>query len=98
VTEPPKKREPAVLEKTGTIAATSSVSAKIGVDRGLNELRLAVLGIVVTIGLTVGFGVHGAWWIRALSGLGSFALACGAIRYNPVRRRLMSFMHWLTGS
>lgn len=35
------------------------MSAKLSVDRGLNELRLAVLGILVSIGLTVGFGTDG---------------------------------------
>lgn len=96
--KPPEQREPHVYEKSAAITAGSSVSAEITVERGLNELRLAVLGIVVTIGLTVGLGVEAAWWIRVLSGVGSFLLACFAIRIKPVRRRLMSFMHWLTGS
>jgi hypothetical protein len=45
------------------VQATSAVIAKLSVDRGLNELWLAVLGILVTIGLTVGIGFDATWWV-----------------------------------
>jgi hypothetical protein len=64
----------------------------------VNETRLAVLGIVVTIGLTVGIGFDATWWIGVLAGGGSFLLSCFVIRFRPARRQLMSFTHWLTGS
>jgi hypothetical protein len=64
----------------------------------LNQLRLAVLGILVGIGLAVGFGVPGPWTVKLLAGLGSFAASCLLIRWSRTRHLLMAFMHWLTGA
>ncbi len=66
------------------------------VTRALNETRLAVLGILVSIGLTVAFGVGGPWWVELLAGLGSFAVSCGLIRWRTSRNFLMKFMHFVT--
>jgi hypothetical protein len=74
------------------------LSAEGSVERGLNDTRLAVLGIIVTIGLTVGFAVADTWWVGFVAGVGSFVLACALIRWRRSRHLLMSFMHWLTGS
>jgi hypothetical protein len=74
-----------------------STSVKGTVERGLNETRLAVLGILVGIGLAVGFGVPGPWEVKLAAGLGSFAVACLLIRWTWSRHHLMEFMHWLTG-
>ena len=95
--EPDERREPIVREKTmiASVGATA-VDIEFTVDRGLNGVRLAVLGILVGIGLTVGFGVPGPVWVGAVAGAGSFVAACFLIRSKPSRRRLMSFMHWLT--
>jgi hypothetical protein len=90
------ERQPTVYEKSGTIAARASVEASVSVERGLNDIRLAVLGIVVTIGLTVGIGFQATWWVGVVAGLGSLLFACFLIRY--ARQPLMSVMHWLTGS
>ena len=52
--------EPVVHEKEGAWIR-GSVSAEMTVERG--QLGIAVLGIVVTIGLTVGIGFDATWWI-----------------------------------
>lgn len=92
------EREPVVYEKKMTAHVTASASVETSVERGLNETRLAVLGIVVAIGLTVGVGFDETWWIGVRAGGGSFLFSCVVIRFRPARRQLMSFMHWLTGS
>jgi hypothetical protein len=84
-------------EGSATLGARVSISAEGTVERGLNEIRLAVLGILVGIGLAVGFGVPGPWQAQLVAGLGSFAAACLAIRWSRTRHYLMAFMHWLTG-
>jgi hypothetical protein len=96
---PQSERKPVVHEME-MITAPVTVSARVegSVERGLNETRLAVLGIVVAIGLTVGLGFDATWWIGVLAGAGSFLFSCFVIRFRPARRQLMSFMHWLTGS
>ncbi len=73
------------------------ISASGTIERGLNELRLAVLGILVGIALSVAFGVEARWWIQLLAGIAAFAGACFLVWLPPSRRRLMSFMHQLTG-
>jgi hypothetical protein len=73
------------------------VSARLSVDRGLNDMRLAVLGILVAIGLTVGLGVHGEWFVRIAWGVGSVAVAVLLIKWPWSRHKMMLFMHWLTG-
>jgi hypothetical protein len=59
-------------------------------------MRLAVLGILVTIGLSVGFGLEARWWIQVLAGVGAFAAACALVAWTPSCDRLI-FMHRLTG-
>ena len=84
-------------EMTASVTARASISAAGDVERGLNDIRLAVLGILVGIALTVGFGVPVWWPLRVVAGLASFALAAGLIRWPWSRHKLMAFMHWLTG-
>jgi hypothetical protein len=87
-------------EKTGaaSLTATTGMEVSAEVKRGLNDIRLAVLGILVTIGLTVGFGIS-VWcgWWGVLAGIGSFVIACGLIKWGWSRNKLMEFAHWLTG-
>jgi hypothetical protein len=94
--EPDEQRQPVVHEARASLVAGTSMSAKGTVERGLNDTRLAVLGIIVAIGLTVGFGVQGAWWVRILAGLGAFVLTCVLVRWTRSRHYLMEFVHRLT--
>ena len=57
-----------------------------------------MLRILVTIGLTVGFGVQCSWWVRMLAGLGAFAGASALVKWHHSSRWMMAFMHYLTGS
>lgn len=94
--EPGDKRAPIVHDQalTTNVGVRSSVTGTV--ERGLNDTRLAVLGILVAIGLTVGFGMQCAWWVRVVAGLGSFVLACALIKWGRSRHYLMAFVHWLT--
>lgn len=80
------------------MATAAGSAGKPEVIYGLTELRLAVLGIVVGIGLTVGFGVDGTSWVKAAAGAGSFIAACLLIRWRWSRAKLMGFMQWLIRS
>jgi hypothetical protein len=88
------EREPTIYEKTGSLLPAAGLSGEAKVERGLNDLRLGVLGILVGIGLAFGFGVHGPWWVQFVAGGGSFAVACLLFRWRP--SWLMRFVHWLT--
>lgn len=79
------------------VYAVSGVSISGQVERALNGVRLAVLGILVGIALTVGFGVPYSWWVQVLAGVGAFAAGCVLIRWRWSRNHLMEFMHRVTG-
>jgi hypothetical protein len=89
--------EPVTHEGKASLNLGFGGSASATVERGLNDIRLAVLGVLVTIGLTVGFGVSGPLWQRVAWGVAAFAAACGLIAWSRSRHLLMEFMHRLTG-
>jgi ribosomal protein S27AE len=102
---PMEKRQPCprcgstsrTVDGAATLEAAVSTSVRGEVERALNDIRLAVLGILVGIALTVGFGVPGNWWVQVLAGVAAFAAAAFLIWWRPARKRLMAFMHRITG-
>lgn len=98
MSETEEPREPLVhaVELSAQVVGRATITAKESVTRGLNETRLAVLGILVGIALTVGFGIPGSAWIRIAGGVASFIVACTLIKWGTSRHYLMAFMHWLT--
>jgi hypothetical protein len=70
-------------EASAPITATSHVAAEVSVEPGLNDIRLAVLGIIVTIGLTVGFAVTDCWWVGLAAGIGSLSLVPSSVGRAP---------------
>jgi hypothetical protein len=55
------------------------------------------LGILISIGLKVGFDVPGSIWIGPLAAAASIAIV-SCLHWERPRSRLMALMHWLTGS
>jgi hypothetical protein len=53
--------------------------------QGLPELHLAVFGVVLTIGLTVGFGIQAAWPIAVSGGIAASVLVMCAFRFQRTR-------------
>ena len=88
-------REPVIHEKAMTARVTASASGQATVERGLTELRLAVLGIVITIALSVGFGLPTSWPVRLAGGILAFVVVCGLIRWKVSRTWAMRFAAWL---
>jgi hypothetical protein len=83
----------AVVRTVGSVEAV--------VERGVNEMRATVLFLLLTIGLTVGFGAPWSWWARLVGAVvavvASAASVAIALRYPPVRKSVMRLMHVLTG-
>jgi len=97
VTEP-EDREPIVHKQPmAAIVSTSAVTMEPSVVYGLNGIRLCVLGILISIGLKVGFDVPGSIWIGPLAAAASIAIV-SCLHWERPRSRLMALMHWLTGS
>jgi len=63
--------------------------------RALNGVRLAVLGILVTIALGTAALAPGMW--RLPVGVIAFVLTCAALKWPKSQNQLMIFAHWVTG-
>jgi hypothetical protein len=90
-----------VHEKSGVIVGKATVKAEFTVERGVNELRAAVLFLLIAIGVSVGFGAPWNLSERLVAALGaviaSAAFVAVALRWTPARKRVMSLMQFLTG-
>jgi hypothetical protein len=89
------EERPTKHEVEANVTVGIHASAEASVRRGLNEVRLAVLGILVAISLGAAALAPG-WW-RLVAGVGTFALSCLLIRWERSRHLLMEFMHRVTG-
>jgi hypothetical protein len=97
----PPDRAGRTYEKTGRVSTKVTAGAEMGVTRGLNDTRLAILAIMVSIACDFAFGVEGPWWYRVLLGLAVFAgIAVGGhvvlSRERPTHV-VMAFAHWVLG-
>ena len=67
------------------------------VERVLDEVRLALLGVLLSIGLAVGFGVPSPWCVGVASGVLATIVAAVALRSRRGQKWLARLMHWLLG-
>lgn len=67
------------------------------VERVLDEVRLALLGVLLSIGFAVGFGVPGPWWVGGLSGVAATVIAAAVLRSRRSERALARLMHSVLG-
>jgi hypothetical protein len=77
------------------------MSGRDDVDRTELQLQaaaLTLLSVILSIGVTVAFGVTGPWWLRTAVGtavsVGLVAIVAFAARHTPLLRRLA---RWATG-
>jgi hypothetical protein len=66
-------------------------------ELGLSELRLAVLGIVLGVGLSAAaIGLAAAGWVGGLvAGIGSVVAVAFVLRTRGLRRQAMRLARWL---
>jgi DNA-directed RNA polymerase subunit RPC12/RpoP len=90
-------------ELRATVTGKSSVSAKLTVDRGVNEARMAAFAVILATALSVGLAVGFATdvLLGLLTGLtaaaGTALLLATIYRVSAVRRLVMEVMHRITG-
>lgn len=88
---------PAYLGRLET-GGVSSISLSLTVEQALDEIRLAVLGIVVGVAVGVGFGAGeavGAWWAGVASFFATFPVLALLLRWAPSRRLRAWYGDWL---
>jgi hypothetical protein len=87
-----------LVEAAATLSARATITAAGAVERGLNDVRLGVLGFIVAIGTGAASVASPAGWEVALPvGVVAFAATCGAVRWRRSRHLLMEFAYRLTG-
>jgi hypothetical protein len=61
---------------------------------------ITLLGVLLSVGVTVGFGVKGPWWLRVLAGLGTVAVLVGVVKLGTASGRgpLARAANWIIGS
>jgi hypothetical protein len=71
-------------------------------DRSLSLTTggLTLLGVILSIGFTVGFGVNGPLWLRLLSGLGSILLLVAIVKLGTAAGRgpIARLADWVIGA
>jgi hypothetical protein len=87
----PSPRQPLTIEKELSVTAKSTTSVSGLVDRVMDGLRLTVLGVLLGIGLAVGFGVGAACedvLLGVLSGTGAMVAFVVLVRVRWTRKLL----------
>ena len=60
---------------------------------------ITLLGVLLSIGVTVGFGIGGAWWVRALAGLATTLALAMIVKLGTAAGRgpLARAASWMIG-
>ena len=61
---------------------------------------ITLLGVLLSIGVTVGLGVSGDWWIRVLAGVATTLGLCVVVKLGSSAGRgpLARMANWMIGS
>lgn len=60
---------------------------------------ITLLGVLLSVGVSVGFGVTGVWWVKVLAGLGTTVLLAAAVKLGTSAGRgpLARLARWIIG-
>lgn len=68
-----------------------------GLDLALEGIGLTLIGVIVSMGLTVGLGVQGQWWVRVLCGAATSIGFTAIVKLAHSRASVLKrFADWLT--
>jgi hypothetical protein len=61
---------------------------------------ITLLGVLLSVGVSVAFGVKGPWWLRVLAGLGTTMVLVLAVKLGTASGRgpLARAANWIIGS
>jgi hypothetical protein len=61
---------------------------------------ITLLGVLLSVGVSVAFGVKGPWWIRVLAGVGTTAALVVLVKLGTASGRgpLARVANWISGS
>lgn len=69
-------------------------------DVTLTAAGLTLLGVILSIGVTVGFGIGGAWWVKVGAGAASSVALVLVASWSTSRGRggLARLANWIIGA
>jgi hypothetical protein len=78
----------------------SSESERTSTTLSLTTGGITLLGVLLSVGVSVGFGVQGAWWLRVLAGLGTTVVLVLVVKLGTRSGRgpLARMARWIIGS
>jgi hypothetical protein len=64
----------------------------------LQSIGLTLLGVILSVAVTVGFSLPGAWWVGLLGGIGTVVVLILVVRLGstPGRGPLARLAAWMT--
>ena len=64
----------------------------------LQSVGLTLLGVILSVSVSVGFGVKGVWWVKVLAGGATFVALAVVVRLGstPGRGPLARLAAWMT--
>lgn len=75
-------------------------SGTTGEARALRAIGVTLLGVVVSVAVSVGFGMSGPWWLRLSAGILSAVLLLAAIKAGTEqgsKGHVARVADWVTG-
>ena len=78
----------------------SDESKTSGRSLSLTTGGITVLGVLVSVGVSVAFGIKGEWWVRVLAGVATTVVLAFVVKFATASGRgpLARVAHWLIGS
>ena len=80
--------------------ATRRESGRTSQSLNLTTGGLTLLGVLLSIGATVGFGLKGDWWLRAAIGLATTIILVVLVKMGTASGRgpIAKLANWVIGS
>jgi hypothetical protein len=60
---------------------------------------ITLLGVLLSVGVSVGFGISAAWWVRVLAGIATIVVLIAGVKLGTASGRgpLARLAHWMIG-
>lgn len=74
--------------------------ARTSTSLALTTGGITILGVLLSVGVSVGFGVQGQWWVRVLAGAGTTLVLVAVVKLGTASGRgpLARAANWVIGS
>ncbi len=88
-----------MVVRRAEISAQSSDDDRTSRSLNLTTGGLTLLGVMLSIGITVGIGISAAWWIRVIAGIATTAILIAVVKLGTSSGRgpVARLANWVIG-